>query len=217
MLDISGSMEDKISLARAAMAQFADNLRADDVMSIYQFSDNVKQLQDFSNSHDVSDYVWDIKAKGMTMIYDCLIDADDALSKREERRRAVLLISDGMDNHSSHKLDDAIKKTLGANVSVYSVDLIDTNGHQGPDEMQGHSVMKQMAEKTGGRYLATPGGTHLSDALAKVIEELRSEYTVGYYSNNDKRDGKWRKLEVTVPRPDVSVHARAGYFAPKDK
>src|SRR5581483_9504648 len=87
MLDVSGSMEDKIRLARAALAQFADQLREDDVMSIYRLSDEVKQIQDFSNSHDISDYVWDLKANGETMIYDCLVDAVTALSKREERRR----------------------------------------------------------------------------------------------------------------------------------
>jgi len=219
ILDISGSMESKISLARAGMAQFADHLRGDDVLAIYQFSDEVKQLQDFTNSRDISDYVWDVKADGFTRMYDCLYEAAEGLSKRPELRRAVLVISDGMDNRSKHTLDEAMKKTLAANIAIFTVDLIGSidNGRTTTEEMQGHSVLKQMADKTGGRYLLSPGGRFLTDSMKKIVEELTNQYTVGYYPSNDKHDGKWRKVEVALPKPDVSVHTRAGYYAAKDK
>jgi Ca-activated chloride channel family protein len=219
LLDISGSMENKISLARAGMAQFADHLRGDDVLAIYQFSDEVKQLQDFTNSRDISDYVWDVRADGFTCMYDCLYEAAEGFSKRSELRRAILVISDGMDNRSKHTLDEAMKKTLAANIAIYSIDLIGSGdaGKPSIEEMQGHSIMKQMAEKTGGRYLASPGGRLLTESLKKIVEELTNQYTVGYYPSNEKRDGKWRKVEVALPKPDVSVHTRAGYYAAKDK
>jgi VWFA-related protein len=124
-----------------------------------------------------------------------------------------------MDNHSKHSLDDAMKKALSANITVYTIDLIGSSdsGNVKTEEMQGHSIMKQMADKTGGRYLASPGGRQLADSLGKVVEELTNQYTVGYYPSNDKHDGKWRRVEIALPRPNVSIHTRAGYYATKDK
>src|SRR5262249_31852913 len=147
------------------------------------------------------------RAEGQTKIYDCLVDAVEALSQRPERRRAVLVISDGMDNQSKHSLDDAKKRALTANVVIFTVDLI---GQQGSgrvtqEEMLGHGILRQMAEKTGGRYLLSGGGLHLNDLLVKVVDELRNQYTIGYYSTNDKRDGKWRKVEVQLPKPDINI------------
>ena len=219
LLDVSGGMEDKIRLAKVGMAQFADHLGADDVLAVYQFGNEIKKLQDFTSDRDISDYMWDAEAKGETRIYDCLVEAVEAMSKRDERRRAILIVSDGMDNRSSHTLDDSLRRALAANVVIYSIDLIGSagGGRVATEELQGHAVLKQMAEKTGGRYLPSPGGSHLTEALTKVVEELNNEYTVGYYSTNEKRDGKWRRVEVQLPKPNVSIHTRAGYYAPKDK
>jgi Ca-activated chloride channel family protein len=75
--------------------------------------------------------------------------------------------------------------------------------------------LKGFAEKTGGRYLATPGGPALRDAFTSIAEELGHQYTISYRPTNQARDGKWRKLEVRVKREDLSVRTRTGYRAPK--
>jgi VWFA-related protein len=75
--------------------------------------------------------------------------------------------------------------------------------------------MKMLAAKTGGRFIATPGGAQMRDAFAGTVEELRRQYTLTYESTNEKRDGKWRAIEVRVGRPGLHVRARQGYYAPK--
>src|SRR5204863_34177 len=86
-------------------------------------------------------------------------------------------------NLTKHSLDDALKKALTANISIFSIDLIGSidSGRTTTEEMQGHAILKQIAEKTGGRYLLSPGGRQLTESLTKIAEELNNQYTVGYY------------------------------------
>jgi Ca-activated chloride channel family protein len=72
-----------------------------------------------------------------------------------------------------------------------------------------------MAEQTGGRYIHSPQGEKLEESFINVVEELRNQYTLSYYSTNDKRDGRWRKLAVGVSREGALVRARKGYYAPR--
>ena len=75
--------------------------------------------------------------------------------------------------------------------------------------------MKEFAMQTGGRYLHTPQGDKLEEAFTGIVDELRNQYTLTYYSTNKKRDGRWRKLSVAVTRPGLSARTRKGYWAPK--
>jgi Ca-activated chloride channel family protein len=75
--------------------------------------------------------------------------------------------------------------------------------------------LKGFAEKTGGRFVSTPGGPQLRDAFTGIADELGHQYTISYRPANTKRDGKWRTLEVKVMRDDLTVRTRKGYRAPK--
>jgi Ca-activated chloride channel family protein len=76
-------------------------------------------------------------------------------------------------------------------------------------------VLKNFAEKSGGRFVATPGGPALRDAFANIADELGHQYTVAYRPLNRAHDGKWRKLEVKISAPDLIVRTRKAYRAPK--
>jgi Ca-activated chloride channel family protein len=77
------------------------------------------------------------------------------------------------------------------------------------------AVLKSFAEKSGGRFVAAPGGPMLRDAFANIADELGHQYTIAYRPLNRTRDGKWRKLEVKVSRADLVVRTRKQYRAPK--
>jgi Ca-activated chloride channel family protein len=79
----------------------------------------------------------------------------------------------------------------------------------------GAAQLRGFAERTGGRFVATPGGQALRDTFAGIAEELGHQYTIAYRPVNTKRDGKWRKLEVKLNREDLTVRTRKGYRAPK--
>ena len=214
LLDTSGSMETRISLARSAAITFLDGLDADDVAAIYNFDSKVTLVQDFSNSRDISDKIYDLKAYGWTVLNDAIFKAADELSKRPEKRRAIIVISDGADTKSGRSADKALKAALAADVMIYTVDMsaIDTGGK---DRIQNQGVLRNFAEKTGGFFIATPGGQAMRDAFKQIVSELGTQYTIGYQPSNIKKDGKWRALELKVQRPNLTIRTRKGYNAPK--
>lgn len=218
LLDTSGSMQSKMSIARSACSRFVDGIRVGDVFAIYSFGGTkVKMLQDFTEVKDVGFAIWDANADGETPLYDALVTASEKLAERPERRRVVLLLSDGADTRSKVTLEEALRRSLAADVSVYSVDLSDAALYRTPVRDPSAEIMRTFSQKTGGRFFRNPGGSALNDAFAQTIEELRNQYTITYETTNDKRDGKWRAIEARVMRPGLNVRTRQGYFAAKPK
>jgi len=217
LLDTSLSMEKKLTLARAACAKFVEELRVGDTFAIYSFGGfKVKLHQDFTEIHDVPDSVWDMKVDGETPLYDAIVKASDALAQRPERRRAILVVSDGADTKSSATMDRALRRSLDASVSIFAVDLSDASVYKAQPRDNGAEVMKDLAAKTGGRFFAVAGGGKLRDAFTDTVDELRQQYTLTYESNNERFDGKWRAVEVRITKPH-SVRTRQGYYARKQK
>lgn len=221
LIDMSGSMDYKFGLVRASAASFIDHIRDNDQVAVFGFNNKVKMFQDFSDLHDISEYIWDAKAEDTTRLYDCADEAITALEKRPEKRKAILLISDGWDT-TSHKasFDSVMKKSLADGITIYTIDLIDNGVRTGSSSevsglRRGQSEMKDFAVQTGGKYVHSPQGDKLEDAFNNIVEELRNQYTLIYYSSNQKRDGRWRKLNVSASRPDLTTRARKGYWAPK--
>jgi Ca-activated chloride channel family protein len=220
LLDTSGSMEVKLSLARAAAARFMDQTRPKDRVAVYVFGDQVRRVQDFSpGRRDIADAIWDTSAEGNTRMYDCLDEAAASLAERQEQRRAVLLLSDGADSRSRVSMDDARRRATAAGVTVYTMDLTAVGGHGAPsgDDLRARNVLRSLAEKSAGRFFSSRGGADLTQAFAEIVDELSHQYTLGYYSSNERRDGRWRKIEVTTTQPGVALRARSGYNAPSDQ
>ncbi|HSB11919.1 MAG TPA: VWA domain-containing protein [Blastocatellia bacterium] len=221
LIDTSGSMDYKFGLARAAAASFVDHIRENDQVAVYGFNNEIKLFQDFSDLHDISEYIWDAKAENMTRMYDCLFEALTALDKRSEKRKAILVISDGWDTTSAKAtFGSVMKKALADGVTIYSVDLIDDSTRLGSSSWsvelrRGMAELRELAAQTGGRYIHSPQGDKLEEEFTNVVDELRNQYTVTYYSTNSKRDGRWRKLGVGVSRQGLTTRTRKGYWAPK--
>lgn len=216
LLDTSGSMQERISLARSAAINFLDGMRAEDFAAIYNFDSKVSLVQDFSNSRDVVEKIFDLKSYGMTVLNDAIYKAAFELGKRPEKRKAIIVLSDGMDTQSGRSADKALKAALAVDTMIYTVDMssIDTGGK---DRMQSVGVLKNFAEKSGGMFIPTPGGNALREAFKKIVAELGNQYTIAYQPANTKKDGKWRSLELRVARPNLSIRTRKGYNAPKEK
>ncbi len=216
LLDSSGSMEQRVSLARSAAIQFLDRLRIDDVAAIYNFDSKISLVQDFSNSRDIYEGAFDIKANGMTVLNDAIFKAAEELDKRKEKRRAIIILSDGADTKSGRSADKALKAALAANATIYTVDMSAIEA-SGKERMQNQGVLNNFAEKSGGKFIATPGGVALRDAFKNIVEELGVQYTLGYQTTNTAKDGKWRTIEIKTNKQDVNVRTRKGYNAPKEK
>ena len=213
LLDTSGSMETRLSLGRSAAIRFLDGLRPEDVAAVYRFDSKVEQVQAFSGGRDLAPMAFGIKAKGMTTLYDAIIEAAKSLTEREEARKAIIVLSDGMDTFSKASSEKAVEAALAVGASIYAVDMSANNG--GPRNQQTAMVLRSFAEKTGGRFVDTPGGPALRDAFASIADELGHQYTLAYRPPDQTRDGRWRTLEVKVSREELKVRTRKGYRARK--
>jgi Ca-activated chloride channel homolog len=214
LLDTSGSMEARLSLARSAAIRFLDRLRSEDVAAVFKFDSKVEQVQEFSGGRDLAPMAFGIRAKGMTTLNDAIVDGAKALAERSEKRKAIIILSDGMDTSSRASSDKALESALAIGASIYAVDMSATESSSSRNG-QSALMLKKFAERSGGRFIATPGGPALRDAFASIADELGHQYTVAYRPANSARDGKWRKLDVKLARSDLVVRTRKGYRAPK--
>ncbi|MFN2512881.1 MAG: VWA domain-containing protein [Pyrinomonadaceae bacterium] len=214
LLDTSGSMETRLSLGRSAAIRFLDGLRPEDVAAVYKFDYKIEQVQDFSSGRDLAHMAYSIKARGMTTLYDAILEAVNALTARQEARKAIVVLSDGMDTYSKSSSSKALEAAMAIGASIYAVDMSASEAG-GPRNTQSAMILKSFAEKSGGRFVATPGGPALRDAFTSIARELGHQYTITYRPLNQARDGRWRSLEVKLSRANLVVRTRKGYRSPK--
>ena len=214
LLDTSGSMESRMSLGRSAAIRFLDGLRPEDVAAVYNFDYRVEQVQDFSSGRDLAPMAFGLRAKGMTALYDAILRGAETLAARPEQRKAILVLSDGMDTQSRISSGKALEAAMAVGAGIYAVDMSASNGIASKSP-QSAMQLKSLSEKSGGRFIDTPGGPALRDAFASIAQELGHQYTIAFRPSDQMRDGRWRTLEVKLSRPELSVRTRKGYRAPK--
>lgn len=214
LLDTSGSMEGRMSLLRSAAIRFLDGLRPEDVAAVFKFDQKVEPIQEFSSGRDLAPMAYGLRARGMTTMNDAIVQAADALAERPEARKAIIVLSDGIDTYSKASVGKALERALAVGATIYTVDMSPPD-NRGPRNIQNVATLRNLAEKSGGRFVATPGGPGLREAFASIAEELGHQYTIAYRPLNPARDGKWRTLDVKVSGGDLVVRTRKGYHAAK--
>ena len=127
LLDTSGSMESRLTLGRGAAIRFLDGLRDEDVAAVYNFDAKVEQIQDFSPGRDLPAKAFTLKTRNMTSLNDAVLQAAVDLGKREEKRRAIVVLSDGGENSSRASSDKALERALQVGATIYAVNM----GEQG--------------------------------------------------------------------------------------
>jgi len=134
-------------------------------------------------------------------------------------KRALLIISDGGDNHSRYNEADVKNYLKEADCQLYAIGIFDPIGdRRSPEELEGPSLLSEMTEMTGGRVFPVGNLGELPDIAAKIGMELRNQYVLGYKSSNPQHNGAWRKIKVKLrpPKglPPLNVYAKTGYYAP---
>ncbi|MBX7218442.1 MAG: VWA domain-containing protein [Blastocatellia bacterium] len=213
LIDSSGSMKTKLGRARVAAARFQDLIRTSDAVAIYSFNSVVERVQEFSSEHDVSNKLWNVEARGATRLFDCLNVSLDGLAERKETRRAVVIISDGEDTNSGVTFKHMLRRALDEDVLVYSVDLVDpASMARDAAGLQAGRMLQELAEKTGGKYIRSPGGQLLDQKFEEIVKELRQQYTLGFYPKDSSQNRSYHKLEVKLRRPGLRLRTRQGYY-----
>lgn len=147
-----------------------------------------------------------------TRFYDAVYLGCNEKLAREAGRKALVALTDGHDQGSQVKLDEAVEACQQTNTVIHVILIADPQYYRGFYE--GSGAAKKVAEETGGRMIEVRSEKKLEEAFDQITEELRSQYTLGYYPENTARDGKFRKVKVETKRKDTRVLARKGYYAP---
>ena len=140
------------------------------------------------------------------MFYDAVYLACEDRLAQEAGRKALVILTDAQDNGSRMRVQDAIEAAQRTDTVVHVLLISDGFVNEG--------VAKKLSDETGGRTIVVRNEKNLEQAFDQISEELRSQYTLGYYSSNTARDGSFRKLKVESTRKDVDVLSRRGYYAP---
>jgi len=215
LLDTSGSMETRLTLGRGAAIRFLDGLRDEDVAAIYNFDAKVEQIQDFSPGRDLPAKAFKLKTRNQTALNDAVLQAALDLGKREEKRRAIVILSDGGENYSRASSDKALENAMQSGATIYAVNMGQEKSQRDMAGLAASGILQNFAAKSGGRYIDSPGGQELRDAFAKIAEELGHQYTIAFRPTNRAHDGKWHPIDVKLSRTDLTVRTRKGYRAPK--
>jgi Ca-activated chloride channel family protein len=203
VLDSSGSMRDSMTDVHQAAAGFVETLRPQDKALVIDFDDRVFLIQELTSDQPaLKEAVTSTEALGSTALYDALHAAFRKL-RGIEGRKAIVLLSDGDDTSSQLAYDRILEESKAQSVLIYGIGLGDVR----------KSVLKELAEMTGGRSFFVAKAKELSEVYRKIADELRKQYYLSYSTTNTKWDGRFIKLEVKPKNPDWTVRARRGYFA----
>jgi len=157
-----------------------------------------------------------ISPDGETALWDSMFLSVEQLKKARYRRHAIVVVSDGGDNHSRYSESDLKSLLEEAGVQVYAVGMFDRFPRRN-EERRGPRDLDELTRCSGGRLLSVHDEAELHGAVAQLNEELHNQYVLGYVSTNRSHDGRWRRLKVTVPptsaRERLQAFAKEGYYA----
>jgi Ca-activated chloride channel family protein len=233
LIDVSGSQEYTFPQEKAAASYFLRSIMrpGKDLAAILTFREEVDLIQGLTSKIDSLNRALDevqyasrshLSSRSQaTALYDAIyITVDEvlgqghdlaALTEGQAPRRAIILLTDGVDNASGRKLEEAVERAWRSGVIIYSIGIGDRFRFEGVRE----DVLRRLSEETGGRAYFPRGADELAESFRQIEEELRSQYLVAYAPSNTARDGRFRRIELRIPgRPDVRIISRRGYYAP---
>ena len=221
IFDFSGSMANKVAKAREAAIQFFKTANPQDEFFLVSFNERAELTSSFTNSvEDLQSRMLLTAPKGRTALLDAIYLGLSQMRGGHNAKRALLILSDGGDNHSRYNESDIKRLVKEADTQLYAIGIFDPLGYRNrsPEELSGPSLLSEVTEMTGGRVFAVEKLDELPDIASKIGMELRNQYVLGYRPSNKAHDARWRKLKIKLraPKglPPLSVYSKTGYYAP---
>ena len=223
IFDMSGSMSDKVDKARQAAVQFMRTANPLDQFFLVSFNDRAELTSGFTSSvEELQTRMMFTASRGRTALLDAVYLGLSQMRGAHNAKRALLIISDGGDNHSRYNENDVKNYLKEADCQLYAIGIYDPIGIRSrtSEELNGPSLLSEMTEMTGGRVFPVANVGELPDIAAKIGMELRNQYVLGYKPSNSQHNGVWRKIKVKLkpPKglPPLNVYAKTGYYAPNE-
>jgi Ca-activated chloride channel family protein len=217
VVDNSGSMGPKRRDVIAAALAFARSSNPQDQMFVVNFNKRVSfglpsniALTDPAGQLQIA--LSRVAADGETALYDAIAVALEHLKKGERDKKVLIVVSDGGDNASKHKLAEIVAMVGQPDAIIYTIGIFDDQ-----DADRNPGVLKRLAKDTGGEAFLPASSKDGAPICEQIARDIRNQYTIAYVPTNRKRNGKYRVVQVKASSPDrgrLSVRTRAGYFAP---
>ncbi|GAC1628588.1 MAG: hypothetical protein NVS9B13_26330 [Candidatus Acidiferrum sp.] len=221
IFDFSGSMANKVAKAREAAVQFFKTANPQDEFFLVSFNERAELVSPFTNKvEDLQSSMLLTVPKGRTALLDALYLGLSQMRGAHNAKRALLILSDGGDNHSRYSESDIRRLVKEADTQLYAIGIFDPLGYRTrtPEELNGPSLLSDVTEMTGGRVFAVERINELPDIASKIGMELRNQYVLGYRPSNKTHDARWRKIKIKLrtPKglPPLTVYSKTGYYAP---
>jgi Ca-activated chloride channel family protein len=214
-IDTSGSVHKDMAMETDAAKRFAHALlRPQDQMRLMEFATEVRELTPFTSKlSQIDSGLGRLRGDYATALYDAIYLGAEGLG-RKEGRKVLVLVSDGDDTASNSTYAKALEQALRNEVMIYSIIDVPIESSAGRD-LGGEHALITLAEQTGGKHFyASDGG--LDKAFARVSDDLRTQYLLGYYPKNQEPGRTFHRVQVTIPRAaaaDFSIRHRTGYYA----
>ena len=218
IFDMSGSMSNKIDKSREAVVEFFKTANPQDEFFMVAFNDKPEVISDFTRSiEEIQGKLIYTVPRGRTALLDAIYLGMNKMREAQNSKKALLIISDGGDNHSRYTDSEIKSMVKEADVQLYAIGIFEPSPPT-PEEARGPHLLGEITDITGGRTFVIDNPNELGDVATKIGIELRNQYVLGYRPKNPARDGRWHKIKVKLspPKglPPLTVYAKSGYYAP---
>jgi Ca-activated chloride channel family protein len=215
LFDTSSSMRENLKLSQHSAIRFLEAIpRAKDLILIF-FDDDIRiSRYNSENQQGIFERILDTESIGYTALYDSIAVYVSRVMGTPGRK-VLVIFSDGADNRSSTRVSDVMRLVRSTNVTIYPVAFALKQVIEARDEVRARAFLGELARASGGEVFRPAAAGDLAEIYAQILDELSSQYVLGYVSDNPKRDGKYRELKVEVSREDLKVRHRPGYDAPE--
>ena len=232
VLDISGSMRGSLGAAKAVAQSFFHTANPQDEFLLLTVSTQPEAISRFTtDTVELEESIERTSPGGMTALIDTVYLGLSRMRKAKQPRRALLILSDGVDNYSRYSKGELIRVAVEADVQIYTIIVGDgsAGGSTGTipfrpslaskpidqaRQHEGPNLLEELSDKTGGLHFHARSDAEAKEAAIKVGRALRNEYVIGYRPPASGAAGKWRRVRVKSNVPKVNVYARNGYYSP---
>jgi Ca-activated chloride channel homolog len=221
LFDSSGSMHNKLRQSAQAAAAFFQTASKDDEFFLVEFNEHAKLSVPFTkDAAELYRRISRARPLGRTSLLDAVHLALVEMKRAVHSRRAIVIVSDGGDNRSRYTPGQIKSAMRESDIQIYSMGIFDPvdQRKRTPEEKNGPQLLGELSQESGGQYFSVDNLDDLPSISARIGEELRSQYLLGYSPANRDRDGKYRQIKVMLAPPSVApeleVRYRRGYYAP---
>jgi VWFA-related protein len=226
VIDTSGSMKTKLQTVSDAAVSLVKQMRAEDEAFVASFNTEPELVQDFTaDRRELEDAISQLYTLGGTALLDAIIATSDyANEKGKRRRKALVVISDGLEKNSSVKEKEVMEAIKENEVQVYLVGFVDEDGEKSlfgkSPAKKAKDLLSRLADDSGGKAYFPQDVSEIPAIAAQIAKDLRTQYVVSYYPSNDNRDGTFRTIQVNVNSQSsrkLIARTRRGYYARNEK